>query len=75
MKPVTETHYRARIERVIKALSDEPEVPRSLDELARIAHFSRFHFHRIYRAMVGGGCDRNRATPSFGARRPVPRDD
>ena len=55
MKPVTETHYRARIERVIKALSDEPEVPRSLDELARIAHFSRFHFHRIYRAMVGEG--------------------
>jgi AraC family transcriptional regulator len=53
VKPVTETHYRARIERVIKALSDEPEVPRSLDELARIAHFSRFHFHRIYRAMVG----------------------
>jgi AraC family transcriptional regulator len=55
VKPVTETHYRARIERVIKALSDEPEVPRSLDELARIAHFSRFHFHRIYRAMVGEG--------------------
>ena len=53
MKPVTETDYRARIERVIRALSDEPEAPRTLDQLARIAHFSPFHFHRIYRAMVG----------------------
>ena len=53
MKPVTETDYRARIERVIRALSDEPEAPHTLDELARIAHFSPFHFHRIYRAMVG----------------------
>ena len=25
----------------------------SLDELARISHFSPFHFHRIFRAMVG----------------------
>jgi len=53
VKPVTETDYRARIERVIRALSDEPEAPHTLDQLARIAHFSPFHFHRIYRAMVG----------------------
>ncbi|HTR47866.1 MAG TPA: AraC family transcriptional regulator [Verrucomicrobiae bacterium] len=53
MKPVTETDYRARIERVIRALSNEPEASHTLDELARIAHFSPFHFHRIYRAMVG----------------------
>ena len=53
MKPVTETDYRARIERVIRALSDEPEAPHTLDQLARIAHFSPSHFHRIYRAMVG----------------------
>ena len=53
MKPVTETDYRARIERVLRALSDEPEAPHTLDQLARIAHFSPFHFHRIYRAMVG----------------------
>ena len=40
MKPVTETDYRARIERVIRAISDEPEAPHTLDQLARIAHFS-----------------------------------
>ena len=52
MNPVTETDYRARIERAIRALSEEPEAPHTLDELALIAHFSPFHFHRIYRAMV-----------------------
>ena len=53
MKPVTETDYRARIELAIRALSDEPEAPHTVDELARIAHLSPFHCHRIYRAMVG----------------------
>lgn len=53
MKRVTELDYRSRIERVIKAISSDPAVPHRLDHLARLAHFSPFHFHRIYRAMVG----------------------
>ncbi len=53
MKAVTETDYRTRIDRVIKALSADPVTPRKLGELARIANFSRFHFDRIYHAMVG----------------------
>ena len=52
MKPVTEADYRATINRVIRTLCEKRPTP-TLDELARIAHLSRFHFHRIYRAMVG----------------------
>jgi AraC family transcriptional regulator len=53
MKPVTEADYRERIARVVAALAADPVTPRSLAELARLAHFSRFHFHRIFRAMTG----------------------
>jgi transcriptional regulator GlxA family with amidase domain len=52
VKPVTEADYRAKIDRVIRTLSEDPAAPRTLDELARIARLSRFHFHRIHRAMV-----------------------
>lgn len=53
MKPVTEEDYRARIERVVHALESDPAAPRTLEDLARLAHFSPFHFHRIYRSMIG----------------------
>jgi|SRR5215469_1776070 len=53
MKRVTELDYRNRIERVIKAISAAPLAPHRLDDLARLAHFSPFHFHRIYSAIVG----------------------
>jgi AraC family transcriptional regulator len=53
VKPVTEDDYRARIERVVRALESDPALPRTLEELARLAHFSPFHFHRIYRSMIG----------------------
>jgi AraC family transcriptional regulator len=53
MKRVTELDYRKRIERVINAISAAPAAPHRLDDLARLAHFSPFHFHRIYSAMVG----------------------
>lgn len=53
MKAVTRADYQRRIERVTRALAAEPARTRTLDELARLAHFSPFHFHRVYRAMVG----------------------
>ncbi len=53
MKLVTEAEYRARIDRVVRAIADDPARARSLEDLARLAHFSRFHFHRVYRAMTG----------------------
>ncbi len=53
MKPITERDYEERIERIVKLIDADPVAKLSLDELARAAHFSRFHFHRIYRAMTG----------------------
>jgi AraC family transcriptional regulator len=53
MKPATETSYRDRIARVMNAIRDDPACTYRLDELAAIANLSRFHFHRVYSAMVG----------------------
>ena len=53
MKAVTEQNYRRRIARVIEAIIVDPSAPHSVESLAAVAHFSPFHFHRLYRAMTG----------------------
>ena len=53
MKAATEQNYRRRIARVIEAIMVDPAAPHSVESLAAVAHFSPFHFHRIYRAMTG----------------------
>jgi AraC family transcriptional regulator len=53
MKPTTERDYRRRIARVIEAILIDPGAPHTLDSLAAVAHFSPYHFHRIYRALTG----------------------
>lgn len=45
--------YIARINRVIDYIERNPDRRLTLEELASVANFSRFHFHRIFRAMVG----------------------
>jgi len=45
--------YRARINRVIDYIDRHISRELRLEELARTAHFSPFHFHRIFRAMTG----------------------
>ena len=45
--------YTARINRVIDYIEGNIDKELPLDELAKIAHFSPFHFHRIFRAMAG----------------------
>jgi AraC family transcriptional regulator len=45
--------YIARINRVIDHLDAHLDEPLSLDRLAEVAHFSPYHFHRIFHAMVG----------------------
>ncbi len=47
------TEYLARINRVLDHIERNLDRPISLAELAGIAHFSRFHFHRIFAAVVG----------------------
>jgi AraC family transcriptional regulator len=53
MKPSTEQDYHERIVRALvfiqAHLDDDPE----LDQVAAVAAFSRFHFARVFRALVG----------------------
>src|SRR5262249_2824135 len=45
--------YQVRINRGIDYVSEHLDEPLPLEKLARLAHFSPFHFHRIFRALVG----------------------
>ncbi len=45
--------YRQRVHRVMDYISANLDEPLPLEKLARLAHFSPFHFHRIFRALVG----------------------
>jgi len=48
------THeYTRRIDRVIDYLRDNLDKPLKLEELAKVACFSEYHFHRVFRAMTG----------------------
>jgi AraC family transcriptional regulator len=45
--------YQQRLLRVLNHIQQHLDGDLALDELARLAHFSPYHFHRIFRAMVG----------------------
>jgi AraC family transcriptional regulator len=45
--------YAARINRVVDYLERHLDQPLKLEELARIACFSPFHFHRLFKALTG----------------------
>ena len=45
--------YIFRVNRVIDYIETNIDKDLSLQDLARIANFSQFHFHRIFRAIVG----------------------
>ena len=45
--------YQKRIQRVLRHIERRPDSMPSLDELAGVAHFSPFHFHRVFTSMVG----------------------
>ncbi|HEY5566108.1 MAG TPA: GyrI-like domain-containing protein [Gammaproteobacteria bacterium] len=45
--------YPARIQRVVDYLAEHLDEALDLETLARVAHFSPYHFHRIYRALLG----------------------
>jgi len=55
MKPGRQTRedYIARINRVQDYIETNLDKELTLDELARVANFSQFHFHRIFSAMTG----------------------
>ena len=53
MKPFTEADYRERILRTLLHIQAHLDEPLELDDLARVACFSPYHFHRIFRGLVG----------------------
>lgn len=55
MTTPTEATYRQRILAVQLFIQEHLDEELSLERLARVAHFSPYHFHRIFRGMVGEG--------------------
>jgi AraC family transcriptional regulator len=53
VSPDTKREYEYRINRVLEHLWYHPNDENDLEKLAEIACFSRFHFHRIFHALVG----------------------
>jgi len=53
MKNRTRADYETRIARVVEAIENNPAAAHKLSDLAALANFSPFHFHRLYRAMRG----------------------
>ncbi len=45
--------YRTRIDRVVDHIQRRPGSDLSLASLAKVAHFSPYHFHRLFKAHVG----------------------
>ena len=45
--------YEKRLMRVWDHIHDHPDGDLSLDALADVAALSRFHFHRLFRAVIG----------------------
>lgn len=55
MKEATSAEYCERILRALVHIQEHLDEPLPLDELARVACFSPFHFHRIFRGLTGEG--------------------
>jgi AraC family transcriptional regulator len=53
MKTVTLDDYKRRMLQVLVHIQQHLDDPLPLDELARVACFSPFHFHRVFKGMVG----------------------
>lgn len=53
LKEVTRKDYQERILRVLVHIQQNLDEDISLDELAEVANFSAYHFHRVFRGMLG----------------------
>ena len=53
MRPKTEQAYKERLLQVLVYVQRHLDEAIVLDDLARVAHFSPYHFHRLFRGMVG----------------------
>jgi len=53
MRLQTSESYKKRVLRVLVHLQQNLDEVLPLEELARVAHFSPYHFHRVFRSMAG----------------------
>jgi AraC family transcriptional regulator len=53
MRKTTQQDYQQRLLRVLVYIQKNLDRDPTLAELAEVAHFSPYHFHRIFRGMVG----------------------
>jgi AraC family transcriptional regulator len=53
MKPDTRSFYERAVRKVVAVVAADLDRALDLDELARTAAMSPFHFHRVFRGMVG----------------------
>ena len=53
MKPSTEQDYRERIVRTLVYIQQHLDDELELEQVAGVAAFSSFHFHRIFRGLIG----------------------
>lgn len=53
MKKSTLKLYKERILRVLVFIQQNLDYDLSLEQYAKVAHFSPYHFHRVFRGMVG----------------------
>jgi AraC family transcriptional regulator len=53
MKSNTRQTYQERILNVLVHIQNHLDETLALEDLARVAHFSPYHFHRMFRGMVG----------------------
>ena len=53
MKESTQKLYEERLLRVLVFIQRNLDEELQLEDLARVAHFSPYHFHRLFRGMVG----------------------
>ena len=47
------SEYATRMHRVLEYIDQHLDAPLELESLARVAHFSPFHFHRLFAAWMG----------------------
>ncbi|MFT3847835.1 MAG: AraC family transcriptional regulator [Propionivibrio sp.] len=53
MGNISQREYKARIHRAQDFIEKNLDQPLALEDIAGAAHFSPFHFHRVYHAMTG----------------------
>ncbi len=53
MKPTTAQYYKQKMLKVLNYIQDNLDAPLELRELANVACFSPYHFHRMFKGMMG----------------------